>query len=120
MSYKPVSIDREGDRSIFLYRDVNLEEFPIRLERFFHSQGYKLQSGEKGCGLYANGQDAFSVLLRPLSKRFVFEVKLAGSGNSCRFDLAPFVSGISGGVKAYPKIKKETLRLVEKIKRTEL
>lgn len=120
MSYKPVSVDREGDRSTFIYHDVDLVEFPRRLEKFFQAEGYKLESGDIEKGVYGKGNHTLRLLFGAFVKRYTFQVKLAGSGNTCRFDFAPSMTGISGGVIGYNKMKDENLRLVDKIKRTEL
>ena len=78
MSYKPVSLERNNDIATFMYNDVNIDEFPSRLEKFFKGQDYKLESGTNEKGVYGTGSNIMRILFGAFVKRYTFQFKLAG------------------------------------------
>lgn len=120
MSYKPVSTDRDGEKTTFMYENVDLNEIPKRLHAFFVKEGYKLESGNMEKGVYGIGNNVMRILFGAFVKRYTFQFKFSGTGTTCRLEFATNMTGVSGGVIGYNKMKDENLRLVEKIKKTEL
>ena len=120
MSYIPASVARDGDKTTFMYENVSLEEMPKRLHRFFLSEGYKLESGNMESGVYGTGSHTMRILFGAFVKRYTFRFKFSGTGNTCRLELGTNMTGVSGGVIGYNKLRNENLRLVEKIRKTEL
>jgi hypothetical protein len=120
MGYKPSSLDRNGDVATYMYNNVDLNEFPKRLEKFFHSEGYKLESGTNEKGVYGTGSHMMRILFGAFVKRYTFQFKLAGENGTVRLEFASNMTGVSGGVIGYNKMKKELERLINKIQETEL
>ncbi|HUP14182.1 MAG TPA: hypothetical protein VM187_18300 [Niastella sp.] len=116
MSYKPVSTDENKDKYTFMYEGVDLNEFPQRLEKFFQTEGYKLESGNKEEGVYGTGNGVMRILFGAFVKRYTFKHRLSGTGSTLRFEFAPNMTGVSGGVVGYNKMKKEYARMADKIK----
>ena len=84
MSYKPISLDRNADIATFMYNDVNIDEFPKRLEKFFKTLDYKLESGTNEKGVYGTGSNIMRILFGAFVKRYTFQFKLAGeNGGRC-------------------------------------
>lgn len=121
MNYKPTSADRQGTEKVtFMYEGVDLNEFPKRLDNFFASEKYKLESGTTDDGVYGTGNKTMRILFGAFVKRHSFKVKMYGKDNTVKFEFALNSSGISGGVIGMNKAKDEFMRIYEKIKNSEL
>ena len=88
-----------------------------RLERFFLSQGYRLESGTTSDGVYGTGSDLWRILFGAFAKRYKFLLGVTPNHNGtvCNVFLEKGMSGAMGGAIGYMRMKKELQRVRNEI-----
>ncbi len=86
------------------------------LERFFASEGYKLEDGTPQNGTYAKGSGGVFALVGALSGRMKFKVQVHQETEKVRLLVNKGMSGMWGGLIGKSKVTNEFNRVVLKIK----
>jgi hypothetical protein len=86
------------------------------LERFFASEGYRLEEGTPQSGIYGRGSGAAYAFFSALSSRMKFKVEVLQEGGKVRLVVGKGMSGMWGGLLGRSKMKNEVSRVILKIK----
>lgn len=86
------------------------------VERFFTSEGYKLEKGAPQDGLYARGSGGAFAIVGAFSSRMKFKVQVLQEADKVRFMVTRGMSGMWGGLIGKSKVTSELNRIVLKIK----
>lgn len=96
------------------FSDLDGKEAAKKMEKFFVSEGYKLEEGTIEKGAYGTGSTVMRILLGAFAKRFKFWVEVNNSGkNSIVKITKDGAAKISGGAIGYKKQENEFKRLKE-------
>ena len=107
----------ENKRGVtILLEDGDAAKLAGDLERFFASEGYKLEDGTPQNGTYARGGGGAFAVVGAFSSRMKFKVQVAQEADKTRLLVNRGMSGIWGGFIGKSKITNELNRVALKIK----
>ena len=86
------------------------------LERFFASEGYRLEDGTPQDGTYARGGGGAFAIVGAFSSRMKFKVQVLEESGKTRLLVNKAMSGIWGGLIGKSKVTNEFSRVALKIK----
>jgi len=86
------------------------------LQRFFASEGYKLEDGTPQDGTYAKGSGGVFAIVGAFSSRMKFKVQAVQEAEKTRLLVTRGMSGLWGGFIGRAKVTNEFNRVVLKIK----
>jgi hypothetical protein len=91
-------------------------KFAADLERFFASEGYRLENGTPQNGTYARGGGGAFAIVGAFSSRMKFKVLVADESGKTRLLVNKGMSGLWGGLIGKSKVTNEFSRIALKIK----
>ena len=86
------------------------------LERFFASEGYRLEDGVPQDGVYTKGSGGVFAMVGPFSSRMKFKVQAHQEAENVRLAIYKGMSGMWGGFIGKSKVTNEFNRIILKIK----
>jgi hypothetical protein len=91
-------------------------KFADDLERFFASEGYRLEDGTPQNGTYARGGGGAFAIVGAFSSRMKFKVQIVQESGKTRLMINRGMSGMWGGFIGKSKVTNELSRVTLKIK----
>jgi hypothetical protein len=91
-------------------------KFAADLERFFASEGYRLEDGTPQNGTYAKGGGGAFAITGAFSSRMKFKVQVVDESGKTRLLINKGMSGLWGGFIGKSKVTNEFSRVALKIK----
>ena len=91
-------------------------KFAADLERFFASEGYRLEDGTPQNGTYAKGSGGAFAIVGAFSSRMKFKVQVIDESGKTRLLVNKGMSGLWGGLIGKSKATNELSRVTLKIK----
>lgn len=91
-------------------------KFAADLERFFASEGYRLEDGTPQNGTYAKGSGGVFAMVGAFSSRMKFKVQVVQESGKTRLLVTKGMSGMWGGFIGKAKTTNEFNRVALKIK----
>lgn len=114
---KLVAYNFSKDGAVYTFEGASHEQVMQALNDKFTAEGYKLESGEPGNGVYGTGSTILRILFGAFVKRYTFGIEtIVAEDQRVNMRLTKGMTGISGGVIGYAKMNKEHQRLSEKLK----
>jgi hypothetical protein len=111
---KLVAYNFSKDGATYTFEGVSLHEINSAIDSRLATEGYKLESGVSGNGVYGVGSTIMRVLFGAFVKRYTFNINTnAASEARVNLTVSKAMSGISGGVIGYAKMNKEHQRISE-------
>ncbi|RMA58625.1 hypothetical protein [Ulvibacter antarcticus] len=100
--------------TLFVYSGISSEELAIKVDELLTNQGYKLESGSMGDGVYFKGDKTMRILFGAFVKYFKIRFVVAKrADNNCSLDMRDATPELSGGLMGIRQAKKEMERLTQ-------
>lgn len=116
LSGKLDSVDENDKGAAFTVGKTTVDQLSTEMEMLFKEEKYKLEKGTPASAVYGRGNAVARFLLGAFVPRYKFNVDITESGGSILLQVSKGMSGGSGGLIGASKMKKETARIIEKIK----
>jgi hypothetical protein len=110
---RAASVRCEEKEITFSFQGVYPMAVAAALEKFFTSQGYRLEAGTKLEGTYGTGNDLLRLLLGGFAKRYKFDFTVELREPSVLLTVKKGMSGVMGGALGYARMKKEMSRIFD-------
>jgi hypothetical protein len=116
LSGKLESFDKDDKGATWVMDKTTVDQLSTEVEMIMKEDKYKLEKGTLQDAVYGRGNAVLRVLLGAFVPRYKFNVNITDAGGKVQLKLSKGMSGASGGVIGSSKMKKETTRLIDKIK----
>jgi hypothetical protein len=116
LSGKLESFDKDDKGAIWVMGKTTVDQLSTEVEMIMKEDKYKLEKGTLQDAVYGRGNAVLRVLLGAFVPRYKFSVNITEAEGKVQLKLSKGMSGASGGVIGSSKMKKETTRLIDKIK----
>lgn len=113
---KLVTFESRNEGGGICFASVTTEALAADVATFFQQQGYKLEGGTPGNGVYGVGSDLMRIFFGAFARRYKFNVLIQPAGANVWLNITKGMSGAMGGVIGYSAMSKETTRLFEAMK----
>jgi hypothetical protein len=114
---KLVSFTESKSGADYVFERTTAAQLSADLERFFQDERYKLEQGTAQDGTYGRGSAALRFLLGGFVPRYKYSIKISDAPNDkIRLEFFKGMSGAMGGVIGARKMRKETGRIIQKLK----
>lgn len=102
------------DFFINVYGGISKNEFDKHVNDLLLKDGYILNEGTTGEGVYTKGNRAMRILFGAFVKYYKFNIKTESSSeDEVKLTVVKSSSGMSGGVIGVNQVKKELIRLAD-------
>ena len=108
-----ITFEARPDGGGICFPPVAAEVLAADVAKFFEQQGYKLEGGAPGNGVYGVGSDLMRILFGAFARRYKFNVGIQQAGANTWLHLSKGMSGAMGGVIGYSAMNKESKRVFE-------
>lgn len=100
------------DFFINVYAGISKNEFDQHVNDLLIKDGYKLNEGNPGDGVYSKGNRTMRILFGAFVKYYKFNIKSEEANDSdLKLTVVKTSSGMSGGVIGVNQVKQELIRL---------
>jgi hypothetical protein len=110
------SFESNDKGATWVLNKTTVDQLSTEVQMIMTEDKYKLEKGSLQDAVYGRGNAVLRVLLGGFITRFKFNVNVTESEGKVVLKLAKGMSGAAGGVIGANKMKKETTRLIDKIK----
>ncbi len=111
MDFNAIDYKNFDESTFYHFSDDNVAEMSDFIDQFFFKQGYKLEEGSKGNGIYGKGNKILRFILGGFVNRFKYKVRVEKKEDMV-VNVTKAMSGAMGGAIGYSKMKKEMKRLI--------
>jgi hypothetical protein len=114
---KIVSFDMTKEGANCVFEKTTASQLGMELDNFLKGEKYKLEKGTAEDGIYGRGNAVLRILLGAFIPRYKFNIKIVDNPDrKTQLQFLKGMSGASGGMIGASKMKKETTRLLEKLR----
>lgn len=100
--------------AVFRFRPATVEQLERYVDEFFDSEGYRLEKGESGDGVYARGNPLLRLLLGAFHKRFAFRVLVDDAEDGgVDVEIQRGETGFAGGAIGRRQVVEEEKRILD-------
>lgn len=110
------SFESNDKGATWVLNKTTVDQLSTEVQMIMTEDKYKLEKGSLQEAVYGRGNAVLRVLLGGFITRFKFNVNITESEGKVMLKLAKGMSGAAGGVIGARKMKKETERLIDRIK----
>jgi hypothetical protein len=116
LSGKVESFENDDKGATWVLNKTTVDQLSTEVQMIMTEDKYKLEKGTVNDAVYGRGNAVLRLILGGFITRFKFNVNITESEGKVMLKLAKGMSGAAGGVMGANKMKKETARLIDKIK----
>lgn len=112
---KSIQNEKGKHEAIFRYNGISASDLTQKTNELMLGQGYALEAGQPGNGVYGKGSKTMRFLLGAFSKRYAFRVLIEEEGSGTNLQFTKDGKGYMGGAVGVQQVKKEFARMVQEI-----